>query len=83
MIEEMTIPTRTEKLRREIELLQNNERVYRRQMHRSRSDKVERQMREFRLIAIREELKALREKGRQHQAFRSSLVRGRRVHNLL
>lgn len=76
MIEGMAIATRTERLRREIELLQNNERVYRRQLHRSRADRVEHQMREFRLIAIREELKALCEKARQHQAFRSNFALG-------
>ena len=71
-MEDYSIAGRTEKLRREIELIQQEERHYRR-YNRSHSlaEDGEHEKREFRVLAIREELKTLVEKAKQQSSHGS------------
>jgi hypothetical protein len=56
---------RAEKLRREIELIQQKERCYRDRKIHSFSESAEHDKREFRVLAIREELRTLVEGAKQ------------------
>ena len=58
-MEDSSITRRTEKLRREIELIQQDERLYLSQPRHSRADKAAHVKREFRILQIREELRTL------------------------
>jgi len=55
----------TEKLRREIELIQQDERLYRSQPHHSLADQEARAKREVRILQIREKLRTLIERAKQ------------------
>ena len=70
-MDDSSIAARTEKLRREIELIQQEERHYR--IHRSHSlaENAEHEKREFRVLAIREELRNLVEKAKQQSSHGS------------
>lgn len=57
-----SIVGRTLKLRREIELIQRDERLYRNQRRHSLVDNEAHARREFRMLQIREELRALVER---------------------
>jgi hypothetical protein len=74
-MDDSSIPARTEKLRREIELIQQEERCYRnRRMHsrmHSPVENAEHEKREFRVLAIREELRTLVEKAKQQSSHGS------------
>ena len=71
-MDDSSIAARTEKLRREIALIQHEERRYRNHGSHSPAENAERQKREFRVLAIREELRSLVEKARQ-QSSRGSV----------
>ena len=64
-MDDSSIAGRTEKLRREIELIEREERSYRAHRSHSLSENAEHDNREFRVLAIREELRALVEKAKQ------------------
>ncbi|HEV3512163.1 MAG TPA: hypothetical protein VGS05_10710 [Candidatus Sulfotelmatobacter sp.] len=64
-MDDSSIAERTEKLRREIELIQHEERHYRNNRSHSLADNADHQKREFRVLAIREELRTLVEKAKQ------------------
>jgi len=66
-----SIAGRTEKLRREIELIQQEERRYRNRRIHSLVENAEREKREFRVLAIREELRTLVEKAKQQSSHGS------------
>ncbi len=61
-MDDSSIAVRTEKLRREIELIQQEERHYRINRNHSLAANAEHEKREFRVLAIREELRTLVEK---------------------
>jgi len=56
---------RTGKLRREIELIRQEEHRYRSQRSHSMAENAEHDKREFRILAIREELRTLVEKAKE------------------
>jgi hypothetical protein len=62
---------RTEKLRRELELIQEEDRRYRNQRFHTLAKKAEHAKREFRVLAIREELRTLVEKAKQQSSHGS------------
>ena len=64
-MEEISVAGRTEKLRREIELIQQEERRYRNHKLHSWAENAEHDRREFRVLVIREELRTLVEKAKQ------------------
>lgn len=64
-MDDCSIAERTNTFRRELELIQQDERVYRSQLRHSRVDKQRHAKREFRILQIREELRALVEKARK------------------
>lgn len=64
-MDDSSIAVRTEALRREIELIQREERRYRNNRNHSLAENAERHKREFRVLAIREELRTLVEKAKQ------------------
>ena len=64
-MDDSSVAGRTEKLRREIELIQQGEHTYRSHKNHSLADKTDHDKREFRVLAIREELKTLVEKAKQ------------------
>ena len=66
-----SIAGRTEKLRREIDLIQQEERLYRSQRSHSLAQNAEHDKREFRVLAIREELRTLVEKAKQQSSHGS------------
>ncbi len=66
-----SIAGRTEKLRREIELIRQEERRYRDHRNHSLAENAEHEKREFRVLAIREELRTLVEKGKQQSSHGS------------
>ena len=66
-----SIAGRTEKLRREIELIQQDERLYRSQPRHSLADKEAHVKREFRMLQIREALRTLVERARQQSSHGS------------
>jgi len=64
-MDDSSIAGRTEKLRREIELIQQEESRYRNHRIHSLAENAEHDQREFRVLAIREELRTLVEKAKQ------------------
>jgi type II secretory pathway component HofQ len=66
-----SIPGRTERLRREIELIQQEERRYRNSRGHSLAENAEHEKREFRVLAIREELRTLVEKAKEQSSHGS------------
>ena len=66
-----SIAGHTEKLRREIELIQQEERLYRSRTHHSLADRAAHAKREFRVLAIRGELGTLVEKAKQQSSHGS------------
>ncbi len=64
-MDDSSIVGRTEKLRREIELIQQEERRYRSHTNHALVEKAAHDAREQRMIAIREELRTLVEKAKQ------------------
>jgi hypothetical protein len=70
-MDDSSIAARTEKLRREIALIQQEERRYRSNRSHSFSDNAEHDKREFRVLAIREELRSLVEKSKQQSTHGS------------
>jgi hypothetical protein len=65
-MDDSSIASHTEKLRREIALIPEQERIYRNRKGHSFADKAEHEKRESRLVAIRDELKKLVEKETSH-----------------
>ena len=70
-MDDCSIAGRTEKLRREIELIQHEERHYRNNRSHSLAENAEHEKREFRVLAIREELRTLVEKAKQQSSHGS------------
>ena len=70
-MDESSIAGRTEKLRREIERIQQEERHYRNNRSHSLAENAEHEKREFRVLAIREELRTLVEKAKQQSSHGS------------
>jgi hypothetical protein len=70
-MDDSSIVARTEKLRRELELIQEEDRRYRNQRFHTLSEKGEHAKREFRVLAIREELRTLVEKAKQQSSHGS------------
>jgi hypothetical protein len=70
-MDDCSITGRTQILRREIELLQREERCFRDNRRHSPADNAQRAEREFRVLAIREELRTLVEKAKQQLSRRS------------
>ena len=64
-MDDSSIAGRTEKLRREIELIQQEERSYRSHRSHSIAENAEHDKREARVLAIREELRTLVEKEKE------------------
>ena len=64
-MDDISIAGRTDKLRREIELIQQEERRYRNNRGHSLAENAEHDKREFRVLAIREELRTLVEKAKE------------------
>jgi len=71
-MDDSSIAARTEKLRREIELIQQEERGYRNHRSHSLAENAEHEKREFRVLAIREELRTLVEKVKQQSSHGSA-----------
>ena len=71
-MDDSSIAARTEKLRREIELIQQEERRYRNNRSHSLTQNAEHEKREFRVLSIREELRTLVEKAKE-QSSRGSV----------
>jgi len=61
-MDDSSIASHTEKLRREIELILEEERIYSNRRGHSFADKAEHEKRKSRMVAIRDELKRLVEK---------------------
>jgi hypothetical protein len=70
-MDDSSIAVRTEKLRREIGLIQQEERSYRNNRSHSLAENAEHEKREFRVLAIREELRTLVEKAKQQSSHGS------------
>ena len=70
-MDDCSIAGRTEKLRREIELIGQEERLYRNNRGHSLAENSEHEKREFRVLAIREELRTLIEKAKQRSSHGS------------
>ena len=70
-MDDCSITGRTEKLRREIELIQQEERCYRNNRSHSLAESAEHDKREFRVLGIREELRTLVEKAKQQSSHGS------------
>ena len=70
-MDDCSIAGRTEKLGREIELIQQEERRYRHNRSHSLAENTEHTKREFRVLAIREELRTFVEKARQQSSHGS------------
>jgi hypothetical protein len=70
-MDDSSIAGRTEKLRREIELIQQEERRYRTRRSHSLGENADHDKREFRVLAIREELRTLVEKAKQQSSHGS------------
>jgi hypothetical protein len=70
-MDDSSIAVRTEKIRREIELIRQAERRYHNNKSHSLAENKERQKREFRVLAIREELRTLVEKAKQQSSHGS------------
>jgi len=70
-MDKTSIVGRTEKLRREIELIRQDERRYRSSRSHSLAQNAEHDKREFRVLAIREELRTLVEKAKEQSSHGS------------
>ena len=70
-MDDSSIAGKTEKLRREIELIQQEEHTYRSHGSHSLADRDEHVKREFRVLAIREELRTLVERAKQRASHGS------------
>jgi hypothetical protein len=70
-MDDSSIAGRTEKLRREIELIQQEERLYRNRRMHSLVENADHEKREFRVLAIREELRTLVERAKQQSSHAS------------
>jgi hypothetical protein len=70
-MDDSSIAVRTENLRREIELIRQEERHYRNNRCHSVAQNAEHEKREFRVLAIREELRTLVEKAKQQSSHGS------------
>lgn len=70
-MDDCSIAGRTEKLRREIESIQQEERRYRNNGSHSLAENAEHENREFRVLGIREELRTLVEKAKQQSSHGS------------
>ena len=70
-MDDSSIAARTEKLRREIALLQQEEQDYRIIRSHSLAENAEHLKREFRVLAIREELRTLVEKAEERSSHGS------------
>jgi hypothetical protein len=70
-MDDSSIAGRSEKLRREIGLIQQEEHDYRSHMPHSFAERAEHKGREVRVVAIREELRTLVEKTKQQSSYRS------------
>ena len=70
-MDDSSIAGRTGKLRRELELIEQEERRCRNQKIHSLAEKAEHAKREFRVLAIREELRTLAEKAKQQSSHGS------------
>ena len=70
-MDDCSIAGRTEKLRREVELIQQEELRYRNNECHSLAEKEEHEKREFRVLAICEELRTLVEKAKQQSSHGS------------
>ena len=71
LMDENSIAGRTQRLRREIELIQQQEHLYRTHRVHSLSENEEHAKREFRALQIREELRALIERAKQRSSHGS------------
>ena len=67
-MDESSIAGRTERLRGEIKLIQQEERRYRNHGSHSPAENAEREKRELRVLGIREELRTLVEKAKQQSS---------------
>ena len=65
LMDDSSIVAKTEKLRREIALIRQEEHRYRSHKNRSITENAEHHKREFRILAIREELRTLVEKAKE------------------
>jgi hypothetical protein len=70
-MDDTSIARRTENLRREIELIRQEERRYRNNRSHSLAENAEHDKREFRVLAIREELRTLVERAMQQSSHGS------------
>ena len=70
-MDDTSIAGRTEKLRREIELILQEESHYRTHRSHSLAENAEHDKRQFRVLAIREELRTLGEKAKQQSSHGS------------
>jgi hypothetical protein len=70
-MDDSSIAARTEKLRREIEVIQQEERYYHSRKGHALAENAKHDKREFRLLAIREELRNLVEKAKQQSSHGS------------
>jgi len=70
-MDDSSIAVRTETLRREIELIRQEERRYHNNKSHSLAENAEHEKREFRVLAIREELRTLVEKAKQQSSHGS------------
>jgi len=70
-MDDCSIAERTERLRQEIQAIQQEERRYRNNRSHSLSEKDKHGKREFRVLAIREELRTLVERATQQSSTRS------------
>jgi hypothetical protein len=70
-MDDSSIAARTAKLRREIALIQQEERHYRLNRNHSLAETAEHEKREFRVLAIREELRSLVEKAKEQSSHGS------------
>jgi len=70
-MDDSSLAGRTEELRREIELIQQEERLYRSQPRHTLGDKEAHVKREFRMLQIREELRTLVERAKQQSRYGS------------
>ena len=66
-MDDSSITGRIKKLRREIELIRQEERLYRNYRVHSLAERADHDQREVRVVAIRDELKGLVEKTKQRQ----------------
>jgi hypothetical protein len=70
-MDDCSITGQTEKLRREVALIQQEDRNYRNNKSHSLAENAEHEQREFRVLAIREELRTLIEKAKQQSSHGS------------